>query len=302
MTTVLGLDVGGTYSRARLVRDGHAVADATGPSASLTSGGRERAGQVISGLLDQVGIDTQAGPGTTCVDAVCVGTAGSGAEAARTFLVALLSPLARGGRLVVVNDALLVLAAAGLTDGIACVAGTGSIAVGILGGREERCGGWGYLLGDEGSGYWVVREAVRELAGRNDAHVPLGPLGEAVLDAARCADVTALVQAWHDQPAPLVWAGLAPTVLACGDPFGDAVIRNAADALAMSVASVHARLGAPEGFAVVLAGGLLTSQRSLAAMVRSAVEALVSGAKVSLATEPPVAGAVALALAAALRD
>ena len=87
------------------------------------------------------------------------------------------------------------LAADGLTEGIACIAGTGSIAVGIAAGREERCGGWGYLLGDEGSGYWVVREALRELVLRRDTHAPLGPLGAAVMGATRCPDIASLLPA-----------------------------------------------------------------------------------------------------------
>ena len=80
------------------------------------------------------------------------------------------------------------LAAGGLSDGIACIAGTGSIAVGVVAGREERAGGWGYLLGDEGSGYWVASMAVRELAERHDGHRELGPLGTAVLGATSCPD------------------------------------------------------------------------------------------------------------------
>ena len=55
-----------------------------------------------------------------------------------------------------------ILAAAGLDEGIALIAGTGSVAWGRdRTGRSARAGGWGYLLGDEGSGYAVVRETVR---------------------------------------------------------------------------------------------------------------------------------------------
>ena len=180
MTTVLGLDVGGTHSRARLVRDDELVGEASGPSASLAAAGRERAAVAMAAVLEELGLRPGAG-----LDAVCIGTAGTSARESEAFLVELLSPLTSTGPVVVVNDARLVLAAGGLTDGIACIAGTGSIAVGVVAGREERAGGWGYLLGDEGSGYWVTRMAVRELAERHDSHDGLGLLGDALLAATR---------------------------------------------------------------------------------------------------------------------
>jgi N-acetylglucosamine kinase-like BadF-type ATPase len=294
MTAVLGLDVGGTHSRALLVRDGRRPALASAPSASLTAAGPDQAREAISDLLAQLSL----GPGAG-LDAICIGTAGTGAPGAGTFIVSMLSPLTTGGKVVVVNDALLVLAAANLTEGAACVAGTGSIAVGMLGGRQEQAGGWGYLLGDEGSGYWVVREAVRELARRWDARAPLGALGNVLLGAAGCADVTSLLQRWYERPAPGTWAAMAPLVVDCDEPFGAAVAKRAGAVLAALVAEVHQRLGSPAGLPVVLAGGLLTGSQHVSAPARAAIEDLVPGAKVVVASEPPVAGAVRLALAAA---
>ena len=87
MTAVLGLDVGGTHSRARLVRDGAVVADANGPSASLAAARRDRAGAAVRSLLGELAL----GPGAG-LDAVCVGTAGTGAAESDAFFVELLSP------------------------------------------------------------------------------------------------------------------------------------------------------------------------------------------------------------------
>jgi N-acetylglucosamine kinase-like BadF-type ATPase len=293
VTAALGLDVGGTHSRALLVRDGELVGEATAPSASLTTAGRDRATLAIGSVLDQLGI----GPGSG-LDAVCLGAAGTGAPDAVAFFVELLSPVTAGGRVVVVNDARLVLAAAGLVDGIACVAGTGSIAVGTVGDREERAGGWGYLLGDEGSAYWVVREAVRELARRQDAREALGELGVAVLGGARCPDVTSLFQRWHDRPSPDAWAALAPLVLGCGDPIAAAITRGAAAGLAAIVCEVYRALGSPAALPVVLSGGLLTGHRAFASATRQRIQSSLPVAEVVVASGPPVVGAVRLALAA----
>jgi glucosamine kinase len=297
VTAVLGLDVGGTHSRARMVRDGAVVGEANGPSASLAAAGWDRARVSLRALLAELAL----GPGAD-LDAVCVGTAGTGAAESDAFFIELLSPLTARGRVIVVNDARLVLAAGGLTDGIACIAGTGSIAVGVAAGREERSGGWGYLLGDEGSGYWVVREALRELSFRRDTHSPVGPLGTAVMGAAHCPDMASLFQRWYDRPAPDEWAALAPLVIDCDDPFADDIAERAAQALAASISAVHVQLGGPAGLAVLLAGGLLTQHRDIAARTVRTVKSLLPSADVRVLRDPPVAGAVRLALQAASAD
>jgi glucosamine kinase len=293
VTTVLGLDVGGTHSRARLVRNGELVAEAAGPSASLAAAGRERASSAMGTILGDLALR----PGAA-LDAVCIGTAGTSARQSDAFFLDLLSPLTSTGRVVIVNDARLVLAAAGVADGIACIAGTGSIAVGMVAGREERAGGLGYLLGDDGSGYWVARQAVRELAVRHDSHLPLGVLGAALLEVTGCPDFPSLFQRWYDRPSPDAWAVLAPRVLDCGDPFSAEVREAAATALAAIVTSVYERLDPPPGLPVLLAGGLLTHHHGLATSTVVAINSILPQARPSVASEPPVAGAVQLALQA----
>jgi glucosamine kinase len=291
---VLGLDIGGTHTRARLACGGSVLGEAMAPSASLTAAGKDRATEAFTSIFTQLGL----GPGAGLA-AICAGTAGTGAVEADSYIRDMLAPLTAGGPVVVVNDARLVLAAAGVDDGIACVAGTGSIAVGLVGDREERAGGWGYLLGDEGSGYWIVRKAVRELASRHDSHAAPGKLGEVILEGAGCQDLASLIQLWHDRPAPDAWAALAPLVLDCGDPWVPVVTEGAASALATPVSLVFRRLGKPPGLPVVLGGGLLTRHSGMAAATQRAIEASSPGAWVMVLAQEPVVGAVRLALAAA---
>lgn len=72
--------------------------------------------------------------------------------------------------------------AAGLDmrDGIAIIAGTGSIALGVRNGRQVRCGGWDYEIGDEGSGGWIGRELLRAFTRQADGRDERGPLYEMV--------------------------------------------------------------------------------------------------------------------------
>ena len=118
LSRVLGVDIGATSTRVRLVANGVVVGDATAASASLTAVGRERAAAVLDGLL--TGLPGPDGP----LDAVCAGAAGSrtGRDTG-DFLRARLAPITRYGDVLVVDDASLVLPAAGLAEGVAVICG-----------------------------------------------------------------------------------------------------------------------------------------------------------------------------------
>jgi glucosamine kinase len=294
LSRVLGMDIGATSTRVRLVADGVVVGDATAASSSLTAVGRERAAAVIDELL--AGLPGLDGP----LDAVCAGAAGSRtARETGDFLRARLEPITRSADVLVVDDASLVLPAAGLAEGVAVICGTGSIATGIWRGREAWAGGWGYLLGDEGSGYWIVRAAIRALLGRRTSGSPPGDLGACLLGAAGAPDLDALRAEFYRRPEPGNWARHAPAILACSDPEVAGLVWQAAAALAGLAAQVAGRLEAA-GAPVVLGGGLMTNERLSAAAV-AAVSAALPASPVRVLREPPVAGAVRLAEAAAAR-
>jgi glucosamine kinase len=291
---VLGLDIGGTSTRAQLVADGVVVGSATTASASLTAVGPERAGAALDGLLAGLpGLDSP-------LDAVCAGAAGSRtARETADFLRARLAPITRSGNVLVVDDAALVLPAAGLAEGIAVICGTGTIAAGTWQGREARAGGWGYLLGDEGGGYWIVREAIRAMLARREGGLPAGDLGARLLGAASAPDLDALRAALYRSPDPGRWARYAPAVLDSRDPEVTGLTGRAAGHLAALAARVAAQFAAE--LPVVLAGGLMASERLSAAAV-AAISADVPASSVCVLSEPPVAGAVRLAQAAAARQ
>jgi glucosamine kinase len=276
----------------RLVADGVVLGDATTTSASVTAVGLERAGVVLDELL--AGLPGLESP----LDAVCAGAAGSRtARETGDFLRARLTPITRSGDVLVVDDASLVLPAAGLTEGVAVICGTGSIARGTWHGREARAGGWGYLLGDEGSGYWIVRAAIRALHRRRVSALPQGDLGACLLGAAGAPDLDALRAGFYRRPEPGNWARHAPAVLDCPDPEVAGLVRQAAGDLAELAAQVAGQLEAAD-VPVVLAGGLMTNDRLRAATV-AAISAALPGSRVRVLREPPVAGAVHMAQALA---
>ncbi len=294
---LLGLDIGGTSSRARLVVDGQVVAESRAGSASLPAAGQDGARDALDSLLAAVGAG-QAAP----LDAIGAGTAGLSVPGAREFLQQRLAPLTRAGRLVIVSDAMLALPAAGLDEGVAVICGTGSVAVGLQASRSVQLGGWGYLLGDEGSGYWIVREAVRALLSRRDRNRPSGDLGATLLSATGCADVPALHRLFLAQPhLPGNWARHAGLVLDSQDPEAADIAARAAAAAADLACSAMAELDPPASLPVVLGGGLLGNAAFREAACKAVARAL-PGTDVRVLTGEPVAGAVRLAGLAASGD
>jgi N-acetylglucosamine kinase-like BadF-type ATPase len=280
---LLGLDIGGSGTRARLVEGGRIIAEVEGRGANPAA----VAAAVVERRLEEV--LHKLGPVKPA--ACCAGAAGAEVPAARARLEALLVRLLPGTRVEVVHDARLVLAAAGLEHGVVLIAGTGSVAYGRdSAGREARAGGWGWLLGDDGSGAWIVREGAREIARRADAGEPPGPLGDCLLSAAGAAGAVELTGRLHRLREPRRWAALSGSVFAAAqtDPAAAALVSRAGAALAALVAAVRGRIDSEDE--VVLAGGLLLHQPLLEAAVRERLE----GRLIRL-REPPVAGAVRLA-------
>jgi glucosamine kinase len=278
----LGLDIGGSSSRARLVEDGRIVAEADGPGANVA----ELPPHVVESRLGEL----LSRMGTIGPDACCAGAAGAEVQAGRERLERLLASILPDCTITVVHDARLVLAAARFDSGIALISGTGSVAYGRDGdGREARVGGWGWLVGDDGSGVWLAREAAREVMRRSDAAEPLGGLGDAMFGATATHSTTDLIGALHALDEPGEWAALAGVVfeVAGEDDGAAALVERAASALSDLVESARKRLSLDGP--LVLAGGLILNQPLLEEAVRRRV-----GAATRL-EEPPVAGAVRLA-------
>jgi N-acetylglucosamine kinase-like BadF-type ATPase len=279
---VLGLDIGGSSSRARLSESGHVVSEASAPGANVALIDPDLVEERLTSLIEQLGSPHPA----SC----CAGAAGAEVPAGRRRLEQLLARLLPDARVLVVHDTRLILAAAGLDVGIALIAGTGSVAYARNNdGDEARAGGWGWMLGDEGSGAWIVREALRELMRRREEGVQLSVLGERMLVATDSDDLLetiSRVQLYHEAGQ---WAALAGEVFdsMALDPGAARIVDSAADALAALALRAGAKVGVDGP--VVMAGGVLTNFSDLASKVQARV-----GSGLVL-EEEPVAGAVRLA-------
>src|ERR1043166_1293116 len=155
---VLGIDAGGTKTVCLLAdAQGHTVSEGRGPGANLHAAGELAVEKVLHEVMD-----TAIGDRAITPAAICVGIAGVDREDEARIVTATMRRTPRHSRVLVVNDALIALVA-GARDaaGIVVIAGTGSIAYGRnVAGEAARAGGWGHMIGDEGSGYWIGREAL----------------------------------------------------------------------------------------------------------------------------------------------
>ncbi|MGD7706953.1 N-acetylglucosamine kinase [Microlunatus sp. Y2014] len=269
---VLGADVGGSTTRVAVATAaGEVVAVVRGPAGNPAAVGLPAAIDAVrSACTEALRLaHERAGTPLEPVRAV-IGLAGAttlrGTPSADVFASGVLP----GVSVRLVSDFAVALSSA--TDrprGIVTIAGTGSGAMEIADGEDAvRRDGWGWLLGDEGSGFWLGREAVRATLRAGDAGDPPTGLSAAVHEALGTSSVTELIAACYGRP-PRDLAELAPVVSRhADDPTAAVILEQAAVLVADRVLGL--RQGR-EDLPVVLAGSLLTPGGPLADPVRTAL-------------------------------
>jgi N-acetylglucosamine kinase-like BadF-type ATPase len=204
----------------------------------------------------------------------------------------------------VLNDAELLLPASGVEQGIALIAGTGSIAVARQADASMlTAGGWGWFLGDEGSASGLVREAARAVRGAIDAGERPDILAALLSEALGLADITGIGKALVARGSAVAIGSLVPLVFDAerrGSRIAAAVIEEGGAALAALVLRLIGR-GAT-GNSVVLGGGVLTAQPSLMDAFRRALAASAPSWTARLVPAAPVEGALSLARRILARD
>ncbi len=290
---VVGLDIGGTKTHGALWSGGALIAEARAGSANVQNVTPAEAAGSLEVLFREL-LPEGAGTG---IAHVVAGSGGVDTPDDAQRLRALIAPYAPGAEIEVVHDTRLILAAGGASTGIAVIAGTGSVAWGVRAdGREARSGGWGYLLGDEGSGYWVAREAVRRTLHRHDVGHPPDALDTAVLARNGVGTATELIGLFHSGAGRTYWAAQSEVVFdaaRAGHSDATRIVDRAARDLTVLVLDVASVIGVPGP--VVLGGGLAMHQPELQERLR----ALLSAERVTdvvFLDRDPVMGALLLAM------
>jgi N-acetylglucosamine kinase-like BadF-type ATPase len=216
----------------------------------------------------------------------------------------LLAQMIRSDRTIVTHDALIALSGATAGQpGLIAIAGTGSMAFGRnSSGKMARAGGWGYMFGDEGSAFYITRQALRAALRSEEGWGPATSLRSVLLQATGAFDINQLLHLFYtpEFPRPRIaaLAKLIDEAAESGDATAQTILNEAAQQLAILLAAVRVQLFQPEEFArVSYAGGVFRS-RILLERFRM-LTAMEDGNQVSPPVFGPAAGALLEAYGAA---
>ena len=298
---VVGVDGGGSSTRVYIADEqSHVLFKATGEGSAVKPGAEADSADVIGAMVRNAVIDAEMGH--LMPRALVVGVAGVGREAQKMALQQELERLEVAETVVVISDAEAAMEDAFVEGpGILLIAGTGSIAWGRSpAGVMQRCGGWGPVIGDEGSGAWLGRKALQVIAAAHDGREPETALTGAILTALELDDVSAIIT-WAASATPADMATLAPAVLSAaevGDLRANTVVTMAVEELALHVRALARTLFVDERAAIPVAlhGGLLAKGRPMRKRLEHRLKTLVPGSVVRHQTVDAARGAVQMAL------
>jgi N-acetylglucosamine kinase-like BadF-type ATPase len=291
---VVGIDAGGSKTRAFAVdRDGAVVGRGAGGGANLLSS-PDPAGSIAAALTESLGSAKPEAVVLSCSG----GDRPADREKGRAILTQLVGPAVR---IEVTHDAIAALYAGNPAGcGVVLIAGTGSIAFGRNDeGDERRAGGWGYLIGDEGSAVWLGLEGLRAAAHNADGRGAGTTITAHILRELGVQSFMEVIPQLYGRPHP------APAILAAvravgraaaeSDAIAVSIVQRGAHALARAASVVAAELRLEDG-PVYLAGGAFESLPSLERAVRGELLRMLPRATVEPVSEEPAMGAARLAM------
>jgi glucosamine kinase len=300
---VMGIDGGATKTlaavldlRANVLHLGH-----SGPS-NEDAVGAEKAVQALLAAADEA--TALAGIASDDLAGAVLAVAGTDTASVAEHVAG-----ARTERWLVVNDVVGAWATAtGAGPGVAVISGTGSNVFGVgADARAWRAGGWGHLLGDEGSGYWLGVQSIKAALRDREASGPATALSEAACAFFRMPSVEAVASHVYSKPLTkgeiAAFATETARVAAAGDAIARELYERGAHELAAQVAAVidESALGggdSHEGFPVGLIGSAFKAGEVFVEPLARAVREHAPQARVGVVEMAPVGGSLLLALRA----
>ncbi len=293
----MGIDGGGSNLRVVITQDDLTViAQSSGETVNPSVVGRDRSKQRIRSAVKSVLANANMSPDD--LTGIGIGIAGASVVHSETWLTEVASFIAPNIPATFSSDVEIALVGAlGERQGVLILSGTGSAAYGVnRAGASLQVGGWGYLIGDEGSSYWIGERALQTIAHISDGRMSSSP--EFVGDVLKALDLQAEadILRWlyqSAQPRNREIAALAPLVLShatSGVYPAIQIVEQATEALALLGYTVMTRLEISDR-KIAFAGGILENDNVLSRQLCANLG--LSDRPVAL--YPPVIGAVLLA-------
>lgn len=295
---VLGVDGGGSRTRCVIASlSGHILARGSGGPSNPLTAGFDGAAEAIQAAVEEASRRC----GINSFVASVMGLAGTERASNVESLTARLT-LHDLGNLRIIGDAQVALAGAmGCRPGVVVISGTGSIAYGENGaGETARAGGWGWRLGDEGSGYDIGSRALISALRDQDGRGPATLLTEKIRGALSLEDLDELVDLTYrgnmgsEEVAAL--AGLVGEAAREGDNVALRILEGAGVELGVAASAVIGRLGLTGGFTLGLVGGVFNLGPLIRESLERSVRRTAPDCVISRPRFPPEVGAALLAL------
>jgi len=294
----LGVDGGASKTSCVLGDERTILGRGLAGSSNVTRVGESAACEALTRSILQA--CSAAGISPSQIANTCVGAAGSDRDQVRVPLQRLVGEVV-GGPVQIVGDMAVALHAAfGDGPGVIVIAGSGSIAYGRdRSGETTRAGGWGFAVSDEGSGYWIGKQAVATCLRRYDESGQWG--GEFLSEVMELLEVSTLeqlVMTVNRSPSPN-FASLVPAVLAFsdrGDKTAQEVLNLAGKELATIGVVVVKRLFRDNATVrVAMSGGVFKNSPFLRQVFYNCLVAACPWTELNPTVVEPVFGALELA-------
>ncbi len=301
MGVYLAVDAGGTKTECVIADEERVLARVTGETVKIMSVGAPEASARLRRLLEEA--SAHAKVPLYLVTRACMGLAGISSEGVRAWAEETLGQVLTG-ELILTGDEEIALEAAfgNQAPGVLVIAGTGSHVVGrCANGPRMTAGGWGPMLGDEGSGHWIGLEGIRSGLRAIDRGVPSCLLRE--INALWGINSTAaLVAKANGRPRP-DFAMLSEAVARCagqGDALAKSVLDRAGEELASQVSIVLSKMRAagcdPEDVKrIAFTGSVLKRIQAVHLAMSTALQLSHPGSVVDKEPTQPIEGALARA-------
>ncbi|MBW4595946.1 MAG: N-acetylglucosamine kinase [Brasilonema angustatum HA4187-MV1] len=315
MSYVLGIDGGGTKTVCLLIDDkGKVLGRGEAGASNYQSIGTEATLQSIKSAIYTAVVEAQKLTDNIKIEAICIGLAGVGRPEDIEVVKGIVQELQNSSLLpitwelsasniIICHDALIALVGGvGYPVGIVVAAGTGSIVFGRNhNGQTKRVGGWGYLLGDEGSAYQIAVGGMQAALKAYDGREMSTSLVEAFKQSLELATIEDLIEVIYRRG----WgvkeiAALAPIVdwsAACKDEVAQRIIDDAAKELIKATSTViDAIFSHDERFEVVTTGSVWQGKSRIREKFSASLLTMFPSAKVIFPRHEPAYGAGLLAL------
>ena len=297
---IIGIDGGGTKTIGILATEtGQYLAQVESGPANYHVVGEAKTQTVLESIVTELYEKANIPPTSTV--RFCLGMAGLGRTADREVIGRICDELGICQNRILAHDAhIALMGGTEKQEGVIVISGTGAIVYGInADGREARASGWGYLLGDEGSGYDIAIKGLQAVARAADSRGDRTELTDRILNKLELNEPSELIRWTHAASRDTI-AQLAEVVFdtaRIADVVAECIVGEAADELVCAAVSVIKQLEFTGPFAIVLSGGNLIHQTMFADNLRHRFARIQPEASVQLPKHEPAYGAVLLAQA-----